>query len=88
MFAALERLGNEDISEEQLKKEVERSKAISELGKVIVESAKTEVLYARFTGKGKSESTKFLEEADEIEDPKIKKLERPPAEYSNHQFVK
>lgn len=87
MFAALERLGEPDITEEELKKEVERSRAISELGKVIVESAKTEVLYARFTGKGKSESTKFLEGTDEIEDSKIKKIDRPAAEYSNKQFV-
>jgi hypothetical protein len=62
MFAALERLGNEEITEEDLKKEIERSKAISEVGKVIVESAKTEVLYA-------------------------KKIERPPAVYSNKQHA-
>lgn len=65
MFAALERLGNEDLSEEELKKEIERSKAISDVGKVIVESAKTEVLYAKFTGKGKNESAKFLEEPED-----------------------
>lgn len=45
MFAALERLGAEDISEEDLRKEISRAQAISEVGKVIVESAKTEVLY-------------------------------------------
>lgn len=44
MFAALERLGDADLSKEDLAKEIERARAISEVGKVIVESAKTEVL--------------------------------------------
>ncbi len=79
MFAALERLGNEDLSEEDLKKEIIRSQAISEVGKVIVESAKTEVLYAKITGKKADEPTKFLEE----ESVPTQKLERPKAEYSN-----
>lgn len=77
MFAQLERLGNEGITEEELKKEISRSQAISEIGKVIVESAKTEVLYAKLTGKRSEEPTKFLEE----EEPKV--IDRPPAEYSN-----
>lgn len=80
MFAALERLGQEDISEEDLKKEILRSQAISEVGKVIVESAKTEVMYAKLTGKRNDEPTKFLEE--EEQNPEIK-FERPKAEYSN-----
>lgn len=79
MFAALERLGNEGLTEEELKKEICRSQAISEVGKVIVESAKTEVLYAKITGKRSDEPTRFLEE-DGLEP---KKLIRPPAEYSN-----
>jgi hypothetical protein len=83
MFAALERLGNEEITEEDLKKEIERSKAISEVGKVIVESAKTEVLYAKLTGK-KNDGEKFLDE--EVE-PEQKKIERPPAVYSNKQHA-
>jgi hypothetical protein len=78
MFAALERLGNEDLSEEDLKKEIERARAVSEVGKVIVESAKTEVLYAKLTHRRELEPTKFLE----VEQPKI---ERPKAEYSNNQ---
>lgn len=77
MFAQLERLGNEAISEEELKKEISRAQAISEIGKVIVESAKTEVLYAKLTGKRSEEPTKFLEEDEG------KQIERPAAEYSN-----
>lgn len=77
MFATLERLGNEDLSPEDLNKEISRAQAISEIGKVIVESAKTEVMYAKLTGKRGDEPTKFLE-ADQPGE-----MERPPAEYSN-----
>lgn len=78
MFATLERLGNEDLSEEDLKKEISRAQAISEVGKVIVESAKTEVMYAKMTGgKRGDEAKKFLEED---QPPKI---DRPKGEYSN-----
>lgn len=80
MFAALERLSNEELTEDELKTEIERSRAVSEVGKVIVESAKTEVLYAKLTRKREFEPTKFLEIPDEGE---TKKIERPPATYSN-----
>jgi hypothetical protein len=76
MFAALERLGNEDLTPEQMKTEIERSKAISDVGKVIVESAKAQILFARLTGEGIDDPKKFLEDD-------VKKLERPPAIYSN-----
>lgn len=78
MFAALERLGNEDLSEEDLKKEIARAQAISDVGKVIVESAKTEVLFAKMTGRRDEIPSRFLEE-----DEPPKKIVRPPAEYSN-----
>lgn len=83
MFAALERLNNEDLSPEDLKKEIERSQAISEIGKVIVDSAKTEVMYIKATRKKDNHSALLdASEADKFnEEPK--KLERPPAEYSN-----
>lgn len=78
MFACLERLGNEDLTEEELKKEISRAQAISDVGKVIVESAKTEVLYAKLTGRRSEEPTQFLEQ-----DQDGIKIERPKAEYSN-----
>lgn len=65
MFAALERLSDESISPEKLKEEISKSKAISDIGKVIVESAKTEILYAKLTGKKGEQPTKFLELPDE-----------------------
>ena len=78
MFAQLERLGNENITEEELKQEISRAQAISEVGKVIVESAKTEVMYAKLTGRRGDEPTKFLEV-----DEQIPPIERPEATYSN-----
>ena len=80
MFAALERLSAEDLTEEDLKKEIQRSQAISEVGKVIVESAKTEIMYAKLTGKGRENAANFIDEKEESEKPK---LIRPKAEYSN-----
>lgn len=77
MFAALERLSNEDLTPDQLQQEIERSKAVSEVGKVIVESAKTEVLFAKLTGK--EQPKKFLEVEDAKEVPMI----HPKGEYSN-----
>lgn len=82
MFAALERLGADGMSEEDLKKEISRAQAISEVGKVIVESAKTEIMYAKLTNKRENEPTKFLEQEDDGEAPKT---ERPKAIYSNKQ---
>lgn len=78
MFAALERLGNEDLSADELKVEIERSKAISEVGKVIVESAKTELLHAKLSNKPLPET--FVQPQLE---PLKKQLVRPPAEYDN-----
>jgi hypothetical protein len=79
MFAALERLGNEELSKEDLQNEIARSRAISDVGKVIVESAKTEVLYAKLTGKRSEKPTVFLEQDEDG----LKKIARPPAVYSN-----
>ena len=78
MFAALERLGNENLTIDELKSEIERSRAISDVGKVIVESAKTEVLYAKLTGQRDEVPTKFLE----MDEDGIRKIDRPRADYS------
>ncbi|WP_205686942.1 hypothetical protein [Chitinophaga rhizosphaerae] len=79
MFAALERLANENMTPEELNTEIERSKAISDVGKVIVESAKTEVLYAKLTGQRHEAPTKFLQ----LDEDGIRKIERPAGTYSN-----
>lgn len=80
MFAQLERLGQDDLSAEDLEKEIKRAQAISDVGKVIVESAKTEVMYAKLTGLHNEAPTKFLEQD---EDGVKKTIIRPPAVYSN-----
>jgi hypothetical protein len=76
LFAALERLGNDELTPDEMKSEIERSKAVSNLGNVIVESAKAQIMFARLTGEGADDPRKFLEED-------IKKTERPIAVYTN-----
>lgn len=79
MFAQLERLGQEDLTPEQLKNEIERAKAIGEVGKVIVESAKTEVLHLKLQGRlDKETRPQFLNE-----EPPVVAIQRPAAVYSN-----
>lgn len=75
LFTALERLNDEALTDEQLKMEITRSQAISEIGKVIIDGAKTSLLHAKLTGK-------LNELNDDFEEPK--QIERPPAEYSNN----
>lgn len=81
MFAALERLSDESLSMEELELEIKRSQTVSNVGKVIVESAKTQLSYAKLTGRGDEETTKFLEAASEP--PAMPKIERPESKYSN-----
>lgn len=81
MFAQLERLGAEDLSPEQLQREIERAKALSEVGKVIVESAKTEVLHLKLQGKLQNAQPKFLDVP--AEDATVVPINRPKAEYTN-----
>jgi len=83
MFAQLERLSNEDLTPEELDREIKRAQAISEVGKVVVESAKSEIMFAKLTGKKEAAPFKFLEDGEE-EKPL---LARPSAEYSNKQHV-
>lgn len=40
LFAQLERLNDEDLTEDELKREIERSKAVTNLGQAIVANAK------------------------------------------------
>lgn len=83
MFAAIERLSNEDLSQEDIKKEIARSQAIADVGKVVVESVKIELLYAKMTNNPEAIPKRFLQ----IEEPEvINKIERPKAEYSNQSF--
>lgn len=51
IFAQMERLGEEGLTVEKMDAEVKRAKAMSELGKVIVESAKAETDFRHKLGK-------------------------------------
>jgi RNase P/RNase MRP subunit POP5 len=50
LFAALERLSDDDITGEDLQKEIEKADAISNIGNVIINSAKIEVDFMKATG--------------------------------------
>lgn len=52
MFAQLERLAEVEKPEE-IAQEIQRAQAIGDLGKVLVDSAKAEVLYMKTAGKVK-----------------------------------
>ena len=41
LFAELERLGDEDLTQEELEKEIARADAITKVGNVLVNNAKT-----------------------------------------------
>lgn len=50
MFAALERLDDEQMTNEQIKNEIEKAKSIAMVGSVIINSAKIEIDYLKATG--------------------------------------
>jgi hypothetical protein len=80
MFAALERLNNEELTKEELEVEISRAQAIGDVGKVIVESAKTEAMYLKMQNKRvEIKPTGFVDE----EEAKGF-IERPKAEYTNN----
>lgn len=51
LFSQLERLGDEQVSKEEMAIEIEKSKAMKEIAQVIVNSAKVEVDFLRKTGR-------------------------------------
>jgi competence protein ComGF len=77
LYTALERLNDESLSEEQIRFEISRAQAVAHLGKVLVEQAKTALLYAKLTGQKL--------EGEEFEEPK--KITRPESVYSNKKHV-
>ena len=48
MFAQLERLNDEDLTEDQLANEIERSKAVTGISKTIIDNAKLALEGAKF----------------------------------------
>ena len=58
MFAALERIDDDQLTPEQLKNEIDKAKSIA-IGSVIINSAKVEVDYIKATGMIEAESDLF-----------------------------
>lgn len=83
MFQALERLNDDNLKGEELEAEIRRSQSIAEVGKVIVDSAKTEVMYMKLVGRNPEKATGFLDEGETKGF-----IERPKAEYSNNGHLK
>lgn len=50
LFAALERLDNDELSTEELQKELDKAEAVAQIGNVIIHSAKVEVDFLKATG--------------------------------------
>lgn len=79
MFAAMELINDDTLTAEQLKVAIDKARALSDLGKVVVESAKTEILYAKMTNNKQAYPTKFLQ----MEEEPVLQIERPAAVYTN-----
>ena len=59
LFSALERLDNDELTMEELNKEIEKAQACAQIGSVIIQSAKIEVDYIKATGMIESSSELF-----------------------------
>lgn len=59
LFAQLERLGNEDITPQELETELKRAKSLKEVAQVIVNTAKVEVDFYKAAG-STQEKTSFI----------------------------
>jgi hypothetical protein len=66
LFAALERIDNDDLTADQISQEVNKAKAIASIGSVLINSAKVEMEYIKATGKLDTASELFKS----INDPK------------------
>lgn len=66
LFAALERIDNDDLTADQIQQEVSKAKAIASIGSVLINSAKVEMEYIKATGKLDTASELFKS----INDPK------------------
>jgi hypothetical protein len=59
LFSALERLDNDELTTEELNKEIEKAQAVAQIGSVIIQSAKIEIDYLKATGMIESSSELF-----------------------------
>ncbi len=62
LFAQLERLSDEDLKGDELKHEISRAKAVTEVASSIVENGKLAITVKRMAGEGRIRDTpKYLE---------------------------
>jgi hypothetical protein len=59
LFASLERIDDDYLTPEQIKAEVDKAKAIAQIGSVIINSAKVEIDFIKATGRIDSASEIF-----------------------------
>jgi len=60
LFAALERLGDEDLDDESLRREIERSKAISGIAREVVSNANTVLRAAELNANYAGSTPQFI----------------------------
>ena len=53
LFTALERLDNDELTQDDLNKEIAKAQAVAQIGTVIINSAKIEIDFIRATGSTK-----------------------------------
>lgn len=72
LFAQLERLGNAELKDEDLNKEINRSKAITSISKEILDNAKLNLEAAKFTAEHLTGVSKLPSQFENtVEQPKI-----------------
>jgi hypothetical protein len=81
LFEQMERLNNPELKPEELQAEINRANAMSDLGKVIVDSAKTQVMAMKLIG-NKGELKTISEGTTEFTEATVVPIQRPVAEYS------
>jgi len=59
LFASLERIDDDSLTPEQIKAEVDKAKAVAQIGSVIINSAKVEIDFIKATGRIDSDSEIF-----------------------------
>lgn len=59
LFASLERIDDNSLTPEQIKDEVNKAKAVAQIGSVIINSAKVEIDYLKATGRIDTDSEIF-----------------------------
>jgi hypothetical protein len=66
LFAALERIDNDELTAEQIDAEINKAQAIAQIGSVIIQSAKIEIDFLKAMGKAGTETELFKD----IDQPK------------------